>query len=58
MSTEKTIINKATSKSESLRATIPAGIVRQFELKEGDQLEWNIESRKNKLIIVVIPVSK
>ncbi len=44
---------KQTSKSESLRTTVPAGIVRQFGLKEGDKLEWNIETRKNKLIIVV-----
>lgn len=52
MSTQ-TVVAKASSKSESLRTTIPAGIVKQFDLKEGDKLDWNIEPRKNKLIIVV-----
>ena len=52
MSTQ-TVVAKASNKSESLRTTIPAGIVKQFDLKEGDKLDWNIEPRKNKLIIVV-----
>jgi bifunctional DNA-binding transcriptional regulator/antitoxin component of YhaV-PrlF toxin-antitoxin module len=50
---ETTTLAKQTSKSDSLRTTVPAGIVRQFGLKEGDKLEWNIESKKNKLVIVV-----
>jgi bifunctional DNA-binding transcriptional regulator/antitoxin component of YhaV-PrlF toxin-antitoxin module len=50
---EITTLAKQTSKSDSLRTTVPAGIVRQFELKEGDKIEWNIETRKNKLVIVV-----
>ncbi|MDQ1252443.1 MAG: hypothetical protein QG646_1564 [Euryarchaeota archaeon] len=49
----QTVIAKASSKSDSLRTTVPAGIVKQFNLKEGDTLEWSIEPRKNKLIIVV-----
>lgn len=50
---EITTLAKQTSKSDSLRTTVPAGIVRQFGLKEGDKIEWNIETRKNKLVIVV-----
>ena len=50
---ETTTLAKQTSKSDSLRTTVPAGIVRQFGLKEGDKIEWNIETRKNKLVIVV-----
>jgi bifunctional DNA-binding transcriptional regulator/antitoxin component of YhaV-PrlF toxin-antitoxin module len=49
----KTTIAKASTKSESLRTTVPAGIVQQFNLKEGDTLEWSIEPRKNRLIIVM-----
>lgn len=52
MSTQ-TVVTKASSKSDSLRTTIPSGIVKQFDLKEGDKLDWSIEPRKNKLIIVV-----
>lgn len=55
---ETTTLAKQTSKSESLRTTVPSGIVRQFGLKEGDKLEWNIETRKNKLIIVVTPLEE
>lgn len=54
---EITIITSATSKSKSLRTTIPAGIVRQFSLTEGSKLGWQIEAReKNELVIVLKPV--
>jgi bifunctional DNA-binding transcriptional regulator/antitoxin component of YhaV-PrlF toxin-antitoxin module len=49
----KTTVARASTKSDSLRTTVPAGIVNQFNLKEGDILDWSIEPRKNKLIIVV-----
>lgn len=52
----QTTIARASTKSDSLRTTVPTGIVQQFNLKEGDKLEWNIEPRKNKLIIVIIPL--
>lgn len=57
MDGETTILTRATSKSESLRTTLPAGIARQFRLKEGDKLEWVLEPRKNKLVIIVTPIS-
>lgn len=57
MEGETTVLTRATSKSESLRTTLPAGIARQFKLKEGDKLEWEIKPKKNRLIIVVQPVS-
>ncbi len=53
---EKTTLTKASSKSESLRTTVPAGIVNHFNLKEQDQLDWNIEVQEGKLIIVVSPL--
>ena len=52
---ETTVLSKATSKSDSLRATIPKGIVRQFRLKPGDKLEWEMVARNNKLVLVVTP---
>jgi hypothetical protein len=56
---EITIIASATSKSKSLRTTIPAGIVRQFKLLEGSKLSWKIEARENnQLIIVVMPLKE
>ncbi len=53
---ETTTLTPATSKSKSLRTTIPAGIVRQFELTEGSKLAWKIEAKDNQLVIIVRPL--
>ena len=53
---EKTSLTKASSKSDSLRTTVPTGIVSHFNLKEQDQLDWNIEVQEGKLIIIVRPL--
>ena len=50
---EKTSLTKASSKSDSLRTTIPSGIVKQFNMNEKDMLDWNIEAKGGKLVIVV-----
>ncbi len=57
MDGEITTLSKASTRSESLRTTVPAGIVRQFKFKEGDRLEWEIKPKNRRLIIVVTPVS-
>lgn len=53
---ETTRLTKATSKSESLRTTVPAGIVKQFGMKEGDAIDWSIEIKGTKLIVAVTHV--
>jgi bifunctional DNA-binding transcriptional regulator/antitoxin component of YhaV-PrlF toxin-antitoxin module len=45
----------ATSKSKSLRSTIPIGIVRQFRLNEGDRLEWKMQAQGGEIVIFVKP---
>jgi hypothetical protein len=35
-----TKLAKATSQSESLRTTVPAGVVRDLDLQLGDRLRW------------------
>ena len=55
---EITKLTKATSKSDSLRTTVPSGIVSHFKLREKDALDWDIEVREEKLIIVVTPIHK
>jgi len=55
---EKTSLTKASSKSDSLRTTVPSGIVSHFDLKEQDQLDWNIEVQEGKLIIVIRPLQQ
>lgn len=42
----------------SLRTTIPMFIVKQWELKSGDKLDWSLEARgKNEIVIVVKKVN-
>ena len=55
---ELTALTHASPKSESLRTTVPRGICKQFNLKETDQLDWTIEARDGRLIIVVTPKKK
>ena len=55
---EVTVITKATTKGRSLRTTIPIGIVRQFNLSEGDKLNWENRAENGDLIIVVKPLKE
>jgi hypothetical protein len=53
---ETTVLTAATTQSKSLRTTIPAGIVRQFSLSEGDKLQWKLEVKNGELVIVARPL--
>jgi len=55
---EITVLTKATSKSKSLRTTIPMSIVKQFDLSEGDKLNWEIRAEDGELIIIVKPLKR
>jgi antitoxin component of MazEF toxin-antitoxin module len=55
---EVTSITYARPNSQSLRVTVPQGIAKQFNLKEGDQLDWTIEAKDGKLVIMVAPKRK
>lgn len=48
----------AANQSDSLRTTVPAHIVRQFKMRQGDGLEWEIMAEGGKLRIWVEPVRK
>lgn len=51
----KTVLTKASTKGNSLRITVPVSIVRQFDLQEGDSLDWTLKVKDNKLVIEVKP---
>ena len=53
---EVTFLANATSKSQSLRTTVPIGIIRQLGLREGDGLVWELKPDGNRLIVVVSPL--
>ena len=55
---ERTVLTRATSKSNSLRTTVPRGIVKQFDIQERDLLEWRLEVKDSRLMIVVKPIRK
>ena len=56
MTQNETILNPATSKSKSLRTTVPMFIINQFNLKQGDKLKWSFKAEEGKLVIIVEPV--
>ena len=55
---EVTVASKASSKFASLRTTIPASIVRQWKLKDGDKIDWEWKVIEGKMALVVTRVSK
>ena len=57
--TDKTSLTKAASNTTSLRTTVPSSIVKQFNLKETDELEWIlIAESEGKMGIKVIPLKR
>jgi len=53
---EITVLTKASTKSNrSLRTTVPIGIVRHFNLVEGDKLIWELRAEEGKLVVVLRP---
>ena len=46
------------NRSDSLRTTIPASIVRQFGLQAGDKIEWELRAEGSSLKIIVTPTKK
>lgn len=52
---EVTSLTKASGRGESLRTTVPMSIVRQFDLKEGDKIRWELRSNGTEIEIVVSP---
>jgi bifunctional DNA-binding transcriptional regulator/antitoxin component of YhaV-PrlF toxin-antitoxin module len=50
---EKTTLAKASSNFASLRTVVPMSIVKQWQLKEGDRLDWSWEARNGEIVIVV-----
>jgi len=53
---ETTILSLAATKKASLRTTVPMSVVKQFNLTQGDKLDWTFEIMDGNLVIVVRPV--
>jgi bifunctional DNA-binding transcriptional regulator/antitoxin component of YhaV-PrlF toxin-antitoxin module len=50
---EVTTLARNSPKFASLRTTIPMNIVRQWQLKEGSQLDWSWDIVKGEMVVVV-----
>jgi bifunctional DNA-binding transcriptional regulator/antitoxin component of YhaV-PrlF toxin-antitoxin module len=51
-----TTIARASTIANSYRTTVPAAIINQFSLKEGDRLDWVLEADEKELRIVIKPI--
>ena len=49
----KTTIAKASTIANSYRTTVPAGIMGQFNLREGDQLDWTLKAENGEIVIII-----
>ena len=49
-----TSLTKANKTSESLRTTVPASVIKQFDLRDGDKLRWQFGTNKKGEIFVKI----
>ena len=49
----KSTVARASSNSPSVRATIPEETVKEMGLVVGDILDWEIELKKNRKVMVV-----
>jgi hypothetical protein len=54
---EETSLTKAATTTTSLRTTVPASIVKQFNLVEHDKLSWKLKVEDGELKIVVTPIT-
>ena len=53
---KKTVLTPASKGSETLRTTVPVNIVRQFNLKAKDNLDWSLKVEDGKMVIAIKPV--
>ena len=53
---EVTTLTKAATNTSSLRTTVPANIIRQFKLGDGDKLDWTLDIKDGQMVIMVAPV--
>lgn len=55
---ETTTLTRAATRTTSLRTTVPASMVRQFGLKDGDKLDWCLKVENGEMVIEVKPLKE
>lgn len=54
---ETTTLTLAATNRESLRTTVPMSVVKQFNLKKGDKLDWAFDIKEGEMVMVVRPAN-
>lgn len=55
---ETSTLTTATTGKESLRTTVPMSVLKQFNLKAGDKLDWNFDVKDGEIILLVKPLKQ
>ncbi|MDN5844799.1 MAG: AbrB family transcriptional regulator [Candidatus Nitrosocosmicus sp.] len=50
---EESTLARNSPKFASLRTTVPMSIIKQWNLKEGDKIEWSWEILQGEMVVVV-----
>lgn len=58
ISVDETVATPATSKSKSLRTTIPAHVVNQLKINDGDLLTWELDKVGNRWKAIIVKGGK
>lgn len=53
-----TTLHAASSKTSSLRTTVPMWIINQFGLKAGDDVKWKLHVKDGEMIVIMAPVGE
>lgn len=51
---QTTTLTRANNTSQSLRTTVPSGIIKQFDLQEKDKLKWKLKAKGEDVMIIII----
>ena len=54
----RTKVSKNTTKSHSLKSTIPEGIAEALKLVQGDSVDWSVEVRDGRIVALVEKAEK
>lgn len=52
----KTTLHAASSKTGSLRTTVPMWIINHFNLQAGDDVDWRFHVQNGKMVVIMEPV--
>lgn len=55
MTSMETTLTSASTKNTSLRTTVPAAVVKQLHLNEGDKIYWDVDYEYGKRYIIIRP---